>query len=265
MPVEFKRVPAIDKCFAILDLFAKSKGPLGISEISRQLGLNKSTVFNTVHTLTDLDVLENGPDGKFGFGVHLYTLGNTAGNRSELIKTVHPYLEKINGETKLSAFLGIRSDHRAIILDKVDTAYDIKISSEVGMRLPLLAGAGGKALLSLFSEKEIDKTLSSHKLKKFTPNSNVNKTAYKREVLRVRREGIALDMEEYIEGIIAFATPLKTHRKDLHAAIWAVGLKRQVSKDVVPKFSRYLKEIGDEINERFSMSAGPFVVDKALK
>ncbi len=263
MTVEFKRVPAIDKCFAILDLFARSEGSLGISEISRQLGLNKSTVFNTVHTLTDLNILENGPDVKFRFGTRLYTLGNTAGSRSELIKTVHPYLEKINRETKLSAFLGIRSDLRAVILDKVDTAYDIRISSEVGMRLPLLAGAGGRALLSQLSEKEIGRILSNNELEKFTPNSNVDKAVYKQEVLRVRREGIALDMEEYLEGVIAFAVPIKTHRKNIQAAIWAVGLKQQVSKDIMPKFSGFLKGIGDEINNRFSISSGPFVVDQS--
>ena len=59
MPPTIKRVPAIDKCFAILDLLARSKEPLGISEISQRLGLNKSTVFSIGHTLVDLNVLEN--------------------------------------------------------------------------------------------------------------------------------------------------------------------------------------------------------------
>jgi IclR family KDG regulon transcriptional repressor len=39
---EFKRVPAIDKCFSILQLFAESKHSLGISEIAKQLELSKS-------------------------------------------------------------------------------------------------------------------------------------------------------------------------------------------------------------------------------
>ena len=57
MKIAFKRVPAIDKCFAILDLFARIKKPLGISEICKALGFNKSTVFNMVHTLDDLGIL----------------------------------------------------------------------------------------------------------------------------------------------------------------------------------------------------------------
>ena len=56
MPVEFKRVPAIDRCYAILHLFAGSNRPLGISEIARELGLYKGTVFNAVHTLAALEI-----------------------------------------------------------------------------------------------------------------------------------------------------------------------------------------------------------------
>ena len=144
MTTEYKQVPAIDKCFAVLQLFARSKQPLGISEIARTLGLYKGTVFNMVHTLANLEVLEHGSDGKFRLGTLLYTLGKTAGSRSELIQTVRPFLETINQDTKLSAFLGIRSGLRAIIVDKVDTAYDLKISSEVGMRMPFCAGPGEK-------------------------------------------------------------------------------------------------------------------------
>src|SRR4030042_6170189 len=119
----FRKVPAIDKCFAVLELLAQSKTPMGISEISRRLDLNKSSVFNTVHTLRDLNILENQPDGKFAFGTRLYILGNTAGKRSALIQTAHPYLRVINERTKLSAFLGLRSDRQAILIDKEDSAY----------------------------------------------------------------------------------------------------------------------------------------------
>src|SRR3990172_8829736 len=87
MSPAFTRVPAIDKCFAILDLLAQSKEPMGISDISGKLDLNKSTVFNTVHTLRDLKVLENHRDGKFVFGTRFYILGNMAGKRSKLIQT----------------------------------------------------------------------------------------------------------------------------------------------------------------------------------
>jgi len=246
----FRRVPAIDKCFAILELLAQSKTPLGISEISRKLDLNKSSVFNTVHTLRDLNVLENQPDGKFVFGTRLYILGNTAGKRSALIQTAHPYLRAINERTKLSAFLGLRSDRQAILIDKADSAYGVKVSSEIGMQMPVLAGAGIKAMLSQLSNEEIDEILARTELKRYTPYSITDKGVYKKEILQVRREGIAYDKEEYIEGMVAFGIPVKANGKDLQAAIWAVGLKHQMSDSSIPELTALLKGISEEINCR---------------
>ncbi len=248
----FNRVPAVDKCFAMLKLFAHSKKPLGVSDISKALNFNKSTVFNIVHTLDDLGVLEKVAEGKFQFGTRLYILGRAAGRGSELISTVHPYLEEINHHTKLSAFLGIRSGQTAVIIDKADAAFNIKIHSEIGMKIPLLAGAGGRAFLAQLSDAEVDEILSTTELKRFTPNACVDKKQYKEMVKQVRTDGISVDMEEYIEGIRAFAVPLKINRADTQAALWVVGLKRQISGETISRHSTYLKKIAKEIELRFS-------------
>ena len=250
MPAALKRVPAVDKCFAILDLLAQSKEPLGISDISGKLELNKSTVFHIVHTLTDLNVLENQRDGKFIFGTRFYILGNMAGKRSKLIQTAHSYLERINEKTKLSAFLGLRSDRQAILIDKVDSAYGIKLSSEIGMQMPILAGAGIKAMLAQLSDEELHEILARTELKRYTPYSIVDREVYKEAIREVRRQGIAYDREEYIEGMVAFAIPVKANSRDLQAAVWAVGLTRQVPEESVPELTQLLKGISEEMNYR---------------
>lgn len=248
----FNRVPALDKCFAMLELLARSKKPLGISDIAKALDFNKSTVFNIVHTLDDLGVLEKVVEDKFQFGPHLYILGRAAGRGSELISTVHPYLEEINRKTKLSAFLGIRSGLMAVIIDKADSAFDIKIFSEIGMSIPLLAGAGGRAFLAQLPDTEVDAILSNNELTKFTPNACVDRKTYKELVKKTRQDGIAVDMEEYIEGIRAFAIPLNVNRADTQVALWIVGLKRQISDETISRYSTYLKKIAREIEISFS-------------
>ncbi|MFZ0447623.1 MAG: IclR family transcriptional regulator [Desulfatiglandaceae bacterium] len=252
MIAEYKRVPALDKCFAILDLLAKEGRPLGISEIANALAINKSTVFNLVYTLTDLGILENG-NKKFRFGTRLFVLGKASGEGSGLINTVHPYLEQISQATNLTAFLGMRSGMDAVIVDKAEAAVDLKISSDVGMRLSLLAGSGGKALLSQLSDQEIDDILSRNELRKFTPYTCTDKKRYRELIMKVREEGIAYDLEEYLEGIIAVAAPLNAPGKDLQAAIWAVGMRKQVSEKELSRFSDLLKESANQINVRFSM------------
>ena len=118
------------------------------------------------------------------------------------------------------------------------------------MQMPIFAGAGIKAMLSQLTDAEIDKALSQGKLKKFTPNSIVDKKAYKKEILKVREEGIAYDLEEYIEGMVAFAVPIKTTGRNLQTAIWAVGLTRQVPESSIPEVAAFLKGVALEINCR---------------
>jgi len=246
----FRRVPAIDKCFAILELLAQSKEPMGISDISGKLDLNKSTVFNISHTLRDLNILENQRDGKFAFGTHFYMLANMAGKRSALIQIAHPYLEMINEKTRLSAFLGLRSDCRAILIDKVDSANGIKVSSEIGMQMPVLAGPGIKAMLSQLSDEEIDEILARTELKRYTQYSITDKKVYKEKILEVRKQGIVYDKEDYIEGMVSFAIPIKAQGKDFQAAIWAVGLTHQVPDSSIPQLTELLKGISEEIQYR---------------
>jgi len=53
------------------------------------------------------------------------------------------------------------------------------------------------------------------------------------------------------------AVPLQTYREELQAAIWAVGLKQEFREDVMMRISQFLLDIAKEINNRFSIIAGP--------
>ena len=250
--MEYKRVPALDKGFQILGLLANSKKPLGLSEIAGRLNYNKSTVYNIIHTLVDLGVLENG-EGKFCFGPRLYVLGKAAEQGSELIRIIHPYLEEIRNETNLTTFLGIRSGMEAIILDKAESTLNLKISSEIGIRIPLLAGAHGRALLSQKTDEEIDQILSEKQLKRYTRHSSVDKKEVLELVKKVKKEHIAVENEEYIEGLRAVAVPLPINKLHLHLAIWAVGLKSQISDKMLPIYGDVLKRVAKKIEDRFSL------------
>ncbi len=195
-----------------------------------------------LETSADLKVLERGLDGLFSLGTRLYVLGSAAPRGSRLIQNAHPYLIEINRQTKLYAFLGIRSGLHAFIVDRVDSACDIKISAEIGMRLSIFAGAGGKALLSSLADEEIDRLLAAAHLKPYTANTITDKARFRKAVLRSRREEIAHDREVYIQGIVALAIPLKIRKDDLQAAVWALGLSQQLSEEKVPVFTTLLKK-----------------------
>jgi IclR family KDG regulon transcriptional repressor len=105
-------------------------------------------------------------------------------------------------------------------------------------------------MLSQLSDDEIDEILDRTDLKSYTPNSITDRAAYKKEIIEVRKQDIAYDREEYIEGMVAFAIPVKVNGKDLQAAIWAVGLARQVPEASIPDLVEMLRGISEEIHYR---------------
>lgn len=250
MDVNFKRVPAIDQCFSILELLSRGKEHLSISEIAKSLNLNKSTVFNIVYTLRDLNILNQNSNG-FSFGTKLYVLGKSAEKGSELIRNLHPYLEEISRATSLSAFLGMRSGLKAIIVDKSDSSTDLKVSSEIGTQIPLVAGAHGKAFLSMLSEENVKELLDSTELKPFTPFSCLDKATYMEMIKEVKEQGFATDKEEYIEGLRAMAIPLNINRGHLQIAIWIVGLKSQLREEHINSYSKLLIDRAQRIESEF--------------
>ena len=81
--------------------------------------------------------------------------------------------------------------------------------------------------------------------------TTIDKNKYKAMIKKAREDGYAIDMEEYIEGIRAFAFPLNINRTNLQVAIWAVGLKGQITDETIPKYTEYLKGAVKEIEARF--------------
>ena len=245
----FKRVPAIDKCFQILGFLGQNKEPMGISKISDELGLNKSTVFNIVHTLTDLNVLEN-IDNQLQFGTKLYVLGKAAEQGSDLIRNIHPYLKQITRTTGLTSFLGMRSGFEAVIIDKVDRSNELKMSAEIGTRIPLVAGAHGKAFLSLLTPDEILQIVSDERFKRFIKRSAQSQQAYLDSINKVKIDGYAYEDEEYLDGVRALAVPLKLDRSDLQCAIWAVGLKSQIKDNLHLEYIDLLLDISRQLESK---------------
>ena len=108
----FNKVNAVYKCFHILDLLSRNNGPMGISEIATAVNLNKSTVYNIINSLTDLDVL-NKTNGKYHFGPKLYLLSQAIDYDSLVTRRVRPFLERLSKQINLSVCLGIRSGTRS--------------------------------------------------------------------------------------------------------------------------------------------------------
>lgn len=246
MPV-YKAVPALLKAANILELIALSQKPRSLAEITARLGYNRSTVFNLVHTLTEQGLLERGPNGAFRLGPRLYVLAQAGGMGPDLIRVARPVLEEVTRRSRLTTLLGSLYGDRVVIVDMVDSPQDVRISSQVGMRLPLFAGVIGLVVLAQMSDPEVDAVLDSRPLERYTRFSILDKERYRRMITQTRQDGAAVDRETYLEGVRGVGVPLCAGDGNPLSVLWVIGLNQHIQDEDIPGYIELLKASAHQI------------------
>src|SRR5512142_3117764 len=104
-------VPAVDRAARILEAVASSESALGVSELSRQLHLNKSTTHDILSTLCRHHLLERDDATKtYRLGYALVELGHRVGERMDLRAAAHPHVVALSHDVNETVFLGTFSD-----------------------------------------------------------------------------------------------------------------------------------------------------------
>jgi IclR family transcriptional regulator, KDG regulon repressor len=245
------QAPIVTKAFSILNIIAKNKRGMGISEISNLLGISKSTVHGITAALEQAGAVIRDPVSKqYNIGLTLMDLGKAAYERIDFKAIARPALEKLRDECEETVFFGIKNGDRVSIIDKVDSQKDLKITSPVGTSLPLQIGAIGKIFLSLMNQKELENYLQKNPLISYTADTIIDIDLYKQELEKVRKNGFALDDEEYITGVRAVASAIKPYDTYL-PAIWVVGFKNAMPDSELENIISLICTATEHINHKF--------------
>ena len=246
------QAPIVKKAFSILNIIAKNKRGMGISEISGLLGISKSTVHGITAALEQAGAVIRDPVSKqYNIGLTLLDLGKVAYERMDFKAIARPVLEELRDECEETVFFGIGNGDKVTIIDKVDSQKDLKITSPVGTSLPLQVGAIGKLFLSLMDPKELENYLQKNPLVSYTPNTIIDIDLYKQELEKVRENGFALDDEEYITGVRAVASGIKSYDSYL-PAIWVVGFKNAMPDNKLENIITLICTAAERINEKLA-------------
>jgi len=240
--------PSVKKAFKILSAISDASNGLGISELSKQLKIGKSTVHGITSALEELGVLVRDPlHKKYSVGYTLLELGRRAHTRIKLRDIARIPIERLMEKVGETVFLGIMNGDHITILDVVESHHDMKITSPPGTRLPLLAGATGKAFLAHFEEKKVKEIIQRMGLVKFTSKSIVDPKKFFKEVEEAKKKGYAIDDEEYIPGVRAIAAPIQAASLP-PAAIWVVGFTSSLNDQKMEKVILEIRKSAQDIS-----------------
>jgi DNA-binding IclR family transcriptional regulator len=240
----------------VLDFLAGAGRPMRLSEISRSLGIAKSSLLGVLSALERLGWLEReGLKGAYRPGRGLLDLSRKAFGEWDLPVLARPLMEQLAERLGESVFLGVLQEDRVVILSCVEGRGQMRVTSRPGTSLPLLAAATGKVLLAAMEPARAMEILRKHPLPGFTERSIRDVGAFMEEVQRAKTMGYALDDEEYLRGIRAAAAPLM-RSGEVVGAMWVVGFSSVLPLERLEQAGRELLRTTELLSRLISFQAG---------
>ncbi len=251
-------VPAVDRAAQILQIIASTETALGVSELSRQLGFNKSTTHDILNTLCRHHFLERDDATKtYRLGYALAELGHRVGERMDLRAVAHPRLVALAHAVEETVILGTYHDGHVAIIDREEAPHEVKITAPLGRRLYYSAGVFGKIFLAALPEADANKLIREKPLRTYTAKSITKITAYRAELEQVRAQGYALDDEEYLAGVRAVAAPVNDAQGCVVAALSVVGFGTRLPNTKLLQIAKQTRETAAEISRQLGAAEYP--------
>lgn len=239
---------SINKAFQILSFMAEQEHDTGVTEISQALEFNKSTTYRFLMSLERVGVVQkNETTNKYHLGLTLFELGNRVPIKRSLIDKIHPHLQDLAFQVNEVVNLAGLFQNEVVYLDKIESKRSVQIMTYVGFHIPPHCTALGKAILAFIPPEDVQRILRVEGLPYFTKKTITKRDIFLSELQHIRKEGFALDDEEFEEGLRCIAVPLFDTQKRVIASISISGPTARIYPKTLSRFLQALKETRKEI------------------
>ena len=213
-------VPGLRAGIRISRLLCESPKPLGLAELCQASGLSKHMVYRCLQTLLAEGILiEAGEGPKYEPSLLSFHYNSLPVARMTVTRAAEERLHALWEELNECVYLGVLHDNRVLYLIHHEGGREIRSGGgRMGGRYLLHADGAGKVLVA-YADNALRERLLAEGLEKLTPNTHADRKGFLAEMACVRKQGFALDNEEYIKGIICFSAPVFDYAGHVAGAI----------------------------------------------
>lgn len=230
--------------------FAGARGSLGVSEISRSLGLSKAVVHRILRSLVSRRLLAVDEAGRgYRLGSAAATLGARAVRDMNLRECALPLLQRLREESGETATVSELVGVSRVYLDQVPSRREIKMTVELGRPFPLHAGASSRAILAL-GPPGLRRQILDGPLEALTPKTIVDRERLRLELARNAQEGLAVSYGERQPGAASVAAPLLAANGHALGAISVCGPVDRFDDEVVRRLRPRVLEAAREVSRK---------------
>jgi DNA-binding IclR family transcriptional regulator len=250
--VKRMKLTSLDKSLKLIDTLSKNPQGLSLSQLSEILNYPKSTTHHILSTLLPYDyVSQNQETKRYSLGFKFLSIGKVILDSLDVRNIAYKHLRELQEKCQEAVHLAILRNGKVIYIDKIDKQGGLSLATYIGFRTDPHAAAGGKVLLSELSRKEIIDIYREGPLKTYGKNTINSLPRLFEELEKIKRQGYAIDDEEYYEGIRCIAAPVRAGWKIIAAvsitgSIFTMTLER-MQNDLKAKVMEATERISNEL------------------
>ena len=243
-------IPTNLRLLFVLEHIAHAGTPVTPTAINEQLKLPKPTIHRLFTTLEDEGFLQRDLDGKsYTAGRRMRKLSinvlSSLRIRTARLAVMRALTEDI-GET---CNLAVPDRDAMIYLDRVETSWPLRIQLPVGSQVPFYCTASGKMYLSTLNARHLDRYLSAICLQQLAPATITDRGALEAEIITTQGRQYATDNEEFMEGMVAVAVPIRDHQGRLLSTLSFHAPTIRLSMKSALNHLERLRQAADELTK----------------
>jgi IclR family KDG regulon transcriptional repressor len=244
-------VQSVDRALQIFELVSSKKEGYGVSELSREIPLNKTSVYRMLSTLVRHGFVEQDSETeKYKLGYKVLELSAILLDSIDLRVEAKAYLKELEDLTNEVIHLVVYDRGEVVYIEKLEGNETLRMHSKVGTRAPIHCSSVGKVILAYLPTSELSKIMEKYELKEHTVHTITVKEVLYSHLQDIRTQGYALDLEENELGISCIAAPIFDHTGKVIAAVSISGPTMRMTNQTIHELKDKIVDISKKISIR---------------
>lgn len=205
-----QRNSALDKALAVLEALTEQRQGVGLPDLAVRLNLARQTVHRILGQLEAAGLVTRDPlRERYSVGPRLSRLSLASLQSLNQTAPIRLTLQELVDDIGETCNVGVLEDLDYVYLHRIECHWPLRLHLEAGSRLGAHMVSGGKLLLAQLDPASCHRLLRAQKLEPATKKTLIRPADLEADLARIRARGYALNDEEFLNGIIGVAVPIR--------------------------------------------------------
>lgn len=230
-------IQSIDKALDLIELLAE-RDSLSLIELTELLNQPKSSTYRIVLTLENRGFISRSDeDGKYCLGYKQLFITRNMLERNNLRKAAIQEMRKLSEQFGDTINLGVLVDQYIMYVEIIESTHALRMTDVVGSKSPLHATAMGKAIAAHMPGDAV-RSLLDLGMERYTEQTIITQEQFMEALVKVKRQGYAIDDQEIVEGARCIAAPVFGMFGHVRGAISVSGPMHRYAEEEIPHIAR---------------------------